>query len=142
MNKIKIDTKAVITLNDKILIDENESNILRIYPDNHARLGYSEFTHLRWKIGALAFFNRWTPYSGDRAFFTDSDFPKIKFSIDFVLFSIESFLKNNGTVYIPEEEQLFLPEFIEKSPKIATYARQRFDKIFQIRSENLLRKYL
>ncbi len=103
-------------------VKENLETIF-LFGDNMQRTGFGgQAREMRGEPNALGVPTKWSPYTADPAYFSDSDFTKVRKYIDFPFDVAIAWLTTGGSVCIPTDGfGTGLAKLEQKAPSIKEY---------------------
>lgn len=117
----------------KNYIKQNFETIF-LFGDNMQRTGFGgQAAEMRGHPNSLGVPTKWSPYTGDKAYFTDADFDKVKKFIDFPFDVAIAWLKAGRNVCIPADGiGTGLSQLRDRAPKILHYISDYTDHLYNL----------
>ena len=105
-----------------------------LFGDNMQRTGFGgQAAAMRGEPNAFGVPTKWSPYTGEKAYFTDADFQEVKKFIDFPFDVAIAWLMAGRNVCIPADGiGTGLAQLQDRAPKILHYISDCTDRIYSL----------
>lgn len=103
-----------------------------LFGDNMQRTGFGgQAQEMRGEINSIGVPTKWSPYTGEAAYFTDADLPKVQKFIDFPFDVAIAWLKAGRSVCIPADGfGTGLAQLEKRAPAVATYIQLCMNQLY------------